>query len=52
MGRVGAELSNENHQQLWVPVGFAHGFLTLTELAEAIRQAASGTATASDPALG
>ena len=31
---VGAELSAENHQQLWVPVGFAHGFLTLSELAE------------------
>ena len=31
---VGARLSAENHQQLWVPVGFAHGFLTLSELAE------------------
>ena len=31
---VGAELSAENLQQLWVPVGFAHGFLTLTALAE------------------
>ena len=31
---VGGELSAEKHQQLWVPVGFAHGFLTLSELAE------------------
>lgn len=29
-----AELTAENHQQLWVPVGFAHGFLTLSEHAE------------------
>ena len=31
---VGAELTAENHQQLWVPVGFAHGFLSLSALAE------------------
>jgi dTDP-4-dehydrorhamnose 3,5-epimerase len=28
---VGAELSDENHHMLWVPPGFAHGFLTLSE---------------------
>ena len=33
---VGARLSAENHQQLWVPVGFAHGFLTLSETAEVL----------------
>ena len=33
---VGAVLSAENHQQLWVPEGFAHGFLTLSEHAEVI----------------
>ena len=38
---VGAELSAENHRQLWVPVGFAHGFLTLSELAE-VQYKASG----------
>ena len=38
---VGAKLSAENHQQLWVPVGFAHGFLTLTALAE-VQYKASG----------
>jgi dTDP-4-dehydrorhamnose 3,5-epimerase len=31
---VGAELSADNHHQLWVPPGFAHGFLTLSESAE------------------
>ncbi len=31
---VGARLSAENQQQLWVPVGFAHGFLTLSAVAE------------------
>ena len=31
---VGVELSEDNHKQLWVPPGFAHGFLTLSESAE------------------
>ena len=31
---VGVELSAENHRQLWVPPGFAHGFLTLSESAD------------------
>ncbi len=33
---VGARLSAANHQQLWVPAGFAHGFLTLSEHAEVL----------------
>ncbi len=36
---VGAELSATNHRQLWVPVGFAHGFLTLSEHAEVLYKA-------------
>lgn len=28
---AGAELSDSNHHMLWVPPGFAHGFLALTE---------------------
>ena len=36
---VAAELSAENHQQLWVPVGFGHGFLTLSEQAEVLYKA-------------
>lgn len=31
---VGAVLSSENKQQLWIPPGFAHGFVTLSETAE------------------
>jgi dTDP-4-dehydrorhamnose 3,5-epimerase len=31
---VGVILSAENKRQLWVPEGFAHGFLTLSESAE------------------
>jgi len=36
---VGAELSGENQRQLWVPVGFAHGFLTLSDHAEVLYKA-------------
>lgn len=38
---VSAELSAANQQQLWVPVGFAHGFLTLSAVAE-VQYKASG----------
>lgn len=31
---IGCELSAENKRQLWVPAGFAHGFLVLSEMAE------------------
>ena len=31
---VGAHLSAENRRQMWVPEGFAHGFLVLSEFAE------------------
>jgi dTDP-4-dehydrorhamnose 3,5-epimerase len=31
---VGEVLSADNHAQMWIPPGFAHGFLTLSESAE------------------
>jgi dTDP-4-dehydrorhamnose 3,5-epimerase len=31
---VGAELSGENHRQVWIPPGFAHGFLVLSDSAD------------------
>lgn len=35
LGRwVGAHLSAENKRQLWIPEGFAHGFLVLSDVAE------------------
>jgi dTDP-4-dehydrorhamnose 3,5-epimerase len=30
----GIELSEQNHRQLWVPPGFAHGFLVLSDSAD------------------
>jgi dTDP-4-dehydrorhamnose 3,5-epimerase len=33
---VGVVLSEENHHQLWVPPGFAHGFYVLSERADVI----------------
>lgn len=31
---VGVELSADNHRQLWVPAGFAHGFVVLSDSAD------------------
>jgi len=31
---IAVELSDDNHKMLYVPEGFAHGFLTLTEVVE------------------
>ncbi|WP_312072909.1 dTDP-4-dehydrorhamnose 3,5-epimerase [Atlantibacter sp.] len=31
---VGVNLSADNHRQLWIPEGFAHGFLTLSDRAQ------------------
>jgi dTDP-4-dehydrorhamnose 3,5-epimerase len=31
---VGCELTEDNHRQFWVPPGFAHGFVVLSETAD------------------
>lgn len=36
---LGVKLTEKNHAQLWVPVGFAHGFLTLSESATVLYKA-------------
>ena len=36
---AGVELSAENHRQLWIPPGFAHGFLVLSEHADFLYKA-------------
>jgi len=31
---VGVELSEDNHRQLWIPPGYAHGFCVLSDVAD------------------
>lgn len=56
---VAAELSAENKRLFWIPPGFAHGFLVISETAEFLYKASNYYAPASerciswnDPALG
>jgi dTDP-4-dehydrorhamnose 3,5-epimerase len=56
---VGLELSEQNQRQLWVPEGFAHGFLVLTETADFLYKTTDYYAPAyersvkwNDPAIG
>ena len=36
---IGEVLSSENRRQLWIPVGFAHGFVALSDVAEVLYKA-------------
>ena len=38
---AGYELSDSNHHQLFVPIGFAHGFLVLSETADVVYKLSS-----------
>ena len=38
---VGVLLSADNHRQLWIPEGFAHGFLTVSETADVLYKASA-----------
>ncbi len=56
---VGARLSADNQQQLWVPAGFAHGFMVVSDVAEVLYKATDYYAPAhersilwNDPAIG
>lgn len=33
---TGLELNEDNHKQLWLPPGFAHGFMALSEVADVL----------------
>lgn len=55
---TGVELSGENHRQLWIPPGFAHGFLVMSDSADFLYKttdyyapASEGSVRWDDPAL-
>ncbi|MFN6182112.1 MAG: dTDP-4-dehydrorhamnose 3,5-epimerase [Dolichospermum sp.] len=48
---VGYELSAEDKRQMWIPPGFAHGFLVLSEMAEVIYKTTDYYAPGSDRAI-
>lgn len=48
---VGVELSSENHRQIWIPEGFAHGFITTSDSAEVLYKTTAYYDSAADRSL-
>ncbi|MGL4544203.1 MAG: dTDP-4-dehydrorhamnose 3,5-epimerase [Plesiomonas sp.] len=48
---VGVHLSGENKRQLWIPEGFAHGFVTLSETADFLYKTTNYYAPQSDRSI-
>ncbi|NWC65288.1 dTDP-4-dehydrorhamnose 3,5-epimerase [Cedecea sp. P7760] len=48
---VGVHLSAENKRQLWIPEGFAHGFVTLSDTAEFLYKATQYYAPSSEGSI-
>ncbi len=48
---VGVEISADNHRMLWIPPGFAHGFVVLSETADFLYKCTSLYHPASDRSL-
>ena len=48
---VGIRLAADSHRQLWIPEGFAHGFLTVSDSAEVLYKASSYYAPANEGAI-
>ncbi len=48
---AGVELSADNHRMLWIPPGFAHGFLVLSESADFLYKATEYYAPADEKTL-
>ncbi|PZQ98871.1 MAG: dTDP-4-dehydrorhamnose 3,5-epimerase, partial [Flavobacterium psychrophilum] len=48
---VGVNLSAENKRQLWIPEGFAHGFVTLSETAQFLYKATNFDAPQSERSI-
>jgi len=48
---VGVELSEENHRQLWIPPGFAHGFLALSQHADFLYKSTAYYAPAAEASI-
>ncbi len=48
---TGIELTEENHRMLWIPAGFGHGFVVLSEIAEVLYKATDFYAPAGDRSI-